>query len=144
MSKVNFNYAKYKDSVDSAIVPPPSVENKLIEDNDATTSLLNVIYSIGADGWPVGDLAVYAGRNASPEVKKFILDNLLRDVSGNANPSSMELDDDTITVLTRGSNETQHQYVQRLADSIDKDKYILDKSRVLARQRSKDTNSSES
>lgn len=95
------------------------------EFTDPAQSILKVIYSIGADGWPVGDLAYFVGNKSNPDVQRFILDNLMRDVSSARNPMNMNLSDDEITTLTRQSGETVQQYVSRLNSSIEKDTYIL-------------------
>lgn len=97
-----------------------------VENVDPQQSLLRIIYAVGEDGWPIGDLAYFVGNKANPEVQRFILDNLMRDVSGARNPANMNLSDEEITILTRQSNETNAQYVSRLNSSIDKDKMILD------------------
>lgn len=97
-----------------------------VENVDPQQSLLRIIYAVGEDGWPIGDLAYFVGNKANPEVQRFILDNLMRDVSGARNPANMNLSDEEITILTRQSNETNAQYVSRLNASIDKDKMILD------------------
>lgn len=121
----NFNFNKHRDEVLSSVVQPPKDEEVVEKQYSDSDALLKAIYQIGSDGYPVGDLAIYAGKNASPEVKKFILDNLMRDVSGMANPSSMNLSDDEIATLTRGSDETMSAYAARLNSSIEKDSYIL-------------------
>lgn len=122
---LNFNFNKHHDEVLANIVEPPKVEEVVEKEHSDEDALLKVIYQIGSDGYPVGDLSVFVGKNASPEVKKFILDNLMKDVSGMANPSSMDLSDDEITTLTRGSNESMADYAARLNSSIEKDTYIL-------------------
>lgn len=121
---LNFNFNKHHDEVLAGLVVPPKdeVPEKQYSDSDA---LLKAIYQIGSDGYPVGDLAVFVGKNASPEVKKFILDNLMCDVSSAANPASMNLSDDEIATLTRHSEETMADYAARLNQSISKDTYIL-------------------
>lgn len=122
---LNFNFNKHHDEVLSTVVEPPKDEEVVEKQHTDADALLKVIYQIGSDGYPVGDLSVFVGKNASPEVKKFILDNLMKDVSGMANPSSMNLSDDEIFTLTRQSGETMSDYAARLNSSIEKDTYIL-------------------
>ena len=140
---LNFNFCKYKEDVDNGLQELKPMTPEKVEDNDISSSLLRTIYSVGEDGYPVGDLATFVGKNASPEVKKFILDNLMRDVSGMANPSSVGLSDDDITLLTRQSGESMHSYAQRLNASIDKDKYILSYAKRVVSQNSAPKPSSE-
>lgn len=126
---LNYNFAKNIDQINAGTVPYPPVDNPVEVEVSESDSLLRIIYSIGSDGYPVGDLAVYAGKNASPEVKKFILDNLMQDVSGHANPASVGLSDDEITSLTRQSGESMSDYAVRLNSSIEKDRFILNASK---------------
>lgn len=122
---LNFNFNKHHDEVLATVVEPPKDEEVIEKQYSDADALLKTIYQIGSDGYPIGDLAIYAGKNASPEVRKFILDNLMKDVSGMANPASMNLSDDEIATLTRGSNESMADYAARLNSSIEKDTYIL-------------------
>lgn len=125
---INFNFCKYKDLVESNLVAPPESDDKPVEVNDPLRPLLKIIYSIGSDGYPVGDLAYYVGNKSNPEVQRFILENLMQDVSAAAAPASMTLDDDQITALTRRSGESLSQYVQRLNQSVEVDKSIISRA----------------
>ena len=124
MKNLNFNHLPNLEEILKNQIELKDDPEK-VEQNDAAQSLLKIIYSIGSDGWPVGDLAYFVGNKANPEVQRFILDNLMRDVSGARNPMNMKLSDDEITTLTRQSNETMQQYASRLNSSIEKDTYIL-------------------
>lgn len=90
-----------------------------------TDQLLRIIYQAGADGFPVGDLAYFVGKKSNPEVQRFILDNLMGDVSSQRNPAIAGLSDEQITSLMRKSDETLASYCSRLNDSIAKDKFII-------------------
>lgn len=140
---LNFNFCKDREKIFDGLLVLVMPDPEKVENNDISNSLLRTIYSVGEDGYPVGDLATFVGKNASPEVKKFILDNLMRDVSGMANPSSIGLSDDDIALLTRQSGESMQSYAQRLNASIDKDKYILSYAKRVVSQDSASKPSSE-
>lgn len=116
---------KYQDIIANLEELEPHTFEDVV-DPDPGQSLLKVIYSIGADGYPVGDLAYFVSNKSNPEVQRFILDNLMQDVSMAATPAVQGLDDDMITFLTRQSGESVQAYASRLNESIQKDKYILD------------------
>ena len=134
----NFNHLPDLDEIKSNLVELNN-DREQTESTDPAQSILKIIYAIGADGWPVGDLAYFVGNKSNPEVQRFILDNLMRDVSSARNPMNMNLSDDEITTLTRQSGETVQQYVNRLNSSIEKDTYIL-KSVANAKKQSVSSN----
>lgn len=86
--------------------------------------LFNVIFSVDPiTGLPQGDLAVFINENTSPEVKQYITQNLMLDVSSSAAPSVMakdlsSLDDDMINQLSRGSNESLSDYRDRMINFV--------------------------
>lgn len=114
-----------------------------VESTDPMQSLLKIIYSIGSDGYPVGDLAYFVGNKSNPEVQRFILENLMRDVSGSANPGSLGLSDEEITAMTRGSNESMAAYAQRLNASIEKDAFIIQNAKQSVQVQKKPESSAE-
>lgn len=122
---LNFNFCKYRQEIIDGLVDMKSEEVNTLSEKSETDQLLRLIYQIGADGFPVGDLAWFVGNKSNPEVQKFILDNLMSDVSSAANPAISGLSDEQITLLTRQAGESIQQYTSRLNDSIQKDKFIL-------------------
>lgn len=121
---LNFNHLQNLQEILAGQVKMHEPKDR-VENSDPMQSLLKIIYSIGSDGYPVGDLAFFVGNKSNPEVQRFILENLMRDVSGSANPGSIGLSDEQITLLTRGSNESMAAYAQRLNSSIEKDAFII-------------------
>lgn len=90
-------------------------------------SLLSLVYKRDErTGLPTGDLSYLVSDKANPEVKRFILDNLMQDVSAAKNISAPAgLSEDDVLALSRNSNESIAEYAARLNQSIDKDKWIL-------------------
>lgn len=72
-------------------------------------ALLSVIYAIDErTNLPTGDLAYYVSDKVNPQIKEFILRNLLMDVSSAANETfdSKYISDDLALDLMRQPNET--------------------------------------
>lgn len=96
----------------------PIVETKKIDTKvSSDTSLLSAIYSLDPiTNAPTGDIACYVSDKTSPDVKRFILDNLMRDVSSDAMPAVSGLSDDEILTYQRGRDESRDAYAIRLSE----------------------------
>lgn len=109
----------------SAPVEGEKVEESSLKPAD---SLLKLVYKRDErTGLPTGDLNYLVSDKANPEVKQFILDNLMKDVSSAKNisaPAGLSADD--VLALSRNHNESIADYAARLNQSIDRDKWILD------------------
>lgn len=87
-------------------------------------TLLDLIFSVDpVSGLPQGDLAVFMGDNANPEIKLFIQQNLMNenpDINGLENlPTDVtnkfrSLSDDDIATFSRNNNESREEYAYRL------------------------------
>ena len=124
---------KYQDIINNLEELEPHTFEEVV-DTDPGQSLLKVVYSIGADGYPVGDLAYFVSNKSNPDVQRYILENLMQDVSMAATPAVQGLDDDMITVLTRKSGESVQEYAARLNESVEKDTYIIDYAKRAVQQ----------
>ena len=84
-------------------------------------------YIFGTDpntGLPVGDLAIYLGNKANPEIRNFIEQNLLQPVQEAKSGLSLSQDainafnkritDDDIAQFSRNANETREEYADRM------------------------------
>lgn len=100
------------------------------EDNDKPRdSLLRIIYTPDArTGLPTGDLGYLVSDKANPQVKQFILDNLMQDVSSAVTPSAQGLSDDDILALSRNVGESVEAYAARLNQSIERDRWFIENS----------------
>ena len=94
-------------------------------------SLLSIVYAKDEEtGLPKGDLQYLVSDKANPEVKQFVLDNLMKDVSSAQNVAAKyNLSDDDILALSRNPNESIQDYANRLNTSIMRDKYIIQSSK---------------
>lgn len=119
------------------------VVNEMVEESSLkpADSLLSLVYRRDErTGLPTGDLSYLVSDKANPEVKQFILDNLMQDVSAAKNvsaPAGLSADD--VLALSRNSGESIADYAARLNQSIDRDKWIL--SKYKQNVQSKSTNS---
>lgn len=109
-------YSKHAD------ISYPDVE---LEKNPSDT-LLSIVYATDPrTGLPVGDLQYFVSDKANPQVKEFILNNLMSDVSSARNISNPSgLSDDALLELSRGSDESVDSYVLRLGHEIDTFKFF--------------------
>lgn len=94
----DFDFAKRCGPINE---PEPVYVPELVDGSDVKVQLLNAIYAIDpVTNLPTGDIACYLSPNTSPEVKQFIMDNLMIDVSGSAAPRSADMSDEDLIALT--------------------------------------------
>lgn len=106
-------------------------ENYVSEHHDPQDSLLKLVYSLDERTLcPSGDLQYFVNSKANPEVKKFILDNLMMDVSGSSKPSLPDgMSDDDIFALSRQSGESLEAYVERMNTEVKRAQWVNDEYR---------------
>lgn len=95
---------------------------------DPKDSFLSIVYAVDErTQLPTGDLQYLVSDKANPQVKQFILDNLMQDVSAAQNVSAKyNLSDDDILALSRNLGESIQDYADRLNASIDKDRWMIE------------------
>lgn len=101
---------KIEDGYVSNIDVTPKIDVKKSE----ADSLLSIIFAKDAFRLPSGDLQYYVNPKANPEISRFILDNLMMDVSGVAAPKNSEIDNDTAFALMRKDGESVDAYMERV------------------------------
>lgn len=79
-------------------------------------SFLSIVYAINPlTRLPTGDLSYMVSDNVNPEVKQWVLSNLLFDVSAAAVPAAPNgLSDDDIIALSRDPKEDINSYMERV------------------------------
>ena len=92
--------------------------------HDPNQALLDLIFGINpATGLPEGDLSVYLGDKANPEIRNFIESQLLKersDVHGLSGLSTevtnkfRDLSDDDVAFFSRNHGESRQEYADRL------------------------------
>lgn len=110
------------DATNHEKISRPSVE----VEKTPNDTLLSIVYAPDErTGLPCGDINYYVSERVNPDVREFILANLMRDVSvakNIANPSG--LSDDALLELSRGSSENVDDYVLRLNKEISDFKFM--------------------
>ena len=103
---------------------PPVVEEKSDETFQAFDPLFKYVF--GTDpvtGNPVGDLSVYLGKDANPDIKMFIENMLMQPNQGVQSQLSMPTDvinqfntlsDDDFARFSRNHDETREEYADRI------------------------------
>ena len=116
LAKFFNSFQRVADDVNAVIPNVPAVERVESEKGSAQNSLLSAIYAKDSlTGFPTGDIAMYVSKNTSPEVKKYILDNIMIDTSSAANsPAPSGMSDDEISMFSRSDGETREAYTQRM------------------------------
>lgn len=94
-------------TIDLSILPEFSEP----ESND--NPLLDIVYTVDEKtGLPIGDLSFYMSKNTSPEVRQFIIDNLMQPCS---HVNGIELsEEDALFDMVRERGETQESYLARM------------------------------
>lgn len=91
---------------------------------DPNQALLDMIFAPDpVTGLPQGDLSVFLGDKANPEIKMFIQNQLLHENSTSQSPLDLSdevrnkfhsLSDDDIALLSRNYGESREEYADRL------------------------------
>lgn len=99
---------------------------RLVDKSDVRSKqdeLFDLIFQADENGLPSGDLAIYLGDNANPEIKSFIQSQLLNERSDSSDGVNMpqevlnkfkSLSDDDVALFSRNHNESSEDYANRL------------------------------
>ena len=95
-----------------------SLKPENVESSDSSQAILQAIYSLDPiTRLPTGDIMCYLSSTTPPEVKQYILDNIMIDISSQKLPSLPEgLDEDTAFALERKNGESVDVYRSRIND----------------------------
>lgn len=103
----------------------PDVEVSDVKDEDS--NLLDMIYSADpVSGFPFGDIAAYNNKNTRPEIRQYISQNLLVDMS-DTSPLSLDtnqknalknITDDDIAEYKRFDTESKEDYALRMKQKL--------------------------
>lgn len=96
--------------------------------NSPDTSLLRLIYSVDErTKVPTGDLTYYVSDKANPEIKQYILNNLMMDTSSAVKPAyPAGIPDDVALSFERMDGESLADYAQRMNTEVDRFKWLAD------------------
>lgn len=93
----------------------PDVQ-EVVENSDSSRAILEAIYALDpVTKLPTGDIMCYMASNTPPEIKQFVMANIMVDTSSQKLPSLPDgLDEDTAFALQRGSKENVDAYRSRI------------------------------
>lgn len=105
---------RQKEIADNVVIP--EILEEPVQVPDAKDSFLSIVYALDPiTNLPTGDLSYMASDKANPEVKQWVLQNLLIDVSSAAVPTPPSgLSDDDIIALSRDPKEDMQSYLNRV------------------------------
>lgn len=110
-----YDFMRRAKEIESKVVDVKVDERPVMEKHDPNSALLKVIYSCDSSGLPCGDLKYYVNSKANPEIKQWILNNLMFDTSSAQNVKIPDgLDSDTAFALQRVAGESVEQYASRI------------------------------
>lgn len=130
MSNLIVEYSRRFNQIEPTDMPDEREHKSDVKgvDND----LLRYIYGTDPNnGHLTGDLSVYLGEKANPEIKRFIEMNLLKENSDNAalslsteqtNALRQVINDDDIAFFSRNHGETKDEYALRLRNYLEDEK----------------------
>lgn len=117
-NRFNYGHAVRQRAIMDGVVPcvTSDKERDKIIPPRSEDSLLSLVYAVDPiTKLPTGDLGYLVSDKANPEVKNWILQNIMIDVSSAAAPAPPKgLSDDDIASLARDPHESSQAYMERV------------------------------
>lgn len=115
----NYGHAVRQLEIAENAVEAPADENQQVFDkHDPNEVFIKLVYSIDSrTKLPTGDLNYLISDKANPEVKDWVLKNIMLDTSAAAVPAAPRgMSDDDIATLARNPKEDINTYMNRIND----------------------------
>lgn len=128
---VNLDYdARFEEIESQGALPCGNQLEKFEVKESPVDSLLKIIYSPDpVTGLPTGDLSYYVSDSVNPDIKAFVLQNLMFDTSNVANVKVPDgIDAELAFALQRGHDEDSESYASRIKDYMDKNIELIKRS----------------
>lgn len=117
-NRFNYGHAVHQQAIIDGSVEPVIDEKELekVCPTNAQDAFLKLVYAPDpVTLMPTGDLAYMVSDKANPEVKNWVLQNIMIDVSSAAMPAAPKgLSDDDIAALARDPKESVQSYMERV------------------------------
>lgn len=114
-----FGFLEFKALENMPITPVVDDEVKKSDNQDSKENLFNQIYSVNPlTNLPQGDIAVFMNANTSPQVRDFIVNELMRPDGTEKATSFDGLSDDELYSLSRQHGEDIQAYKLRMFNVI--------------------------
>lgn len=121
------NLAIYQFCQSNEAGKPDKEESEYVSDNSELGNILREIFSVDENsGLPKGDIAYWLSDDGNPQVKDFIINNLMRPTSQGGS-QDRNITDDIIEEYSRRSDESVVDYAARLRGYYDEATEILNK-----------------
>lgn len=121
------NLAIYQFCQSNEAGKPDKEESEVTEDTSELGRILKEIFSVDEkSGLPKGDIAYWLSNDGNPQVKDFIVNNLLKPTSVGGS-QDRNITDDIIEEYSRRSDESVVDYAARLRGYYDEATQILNK-----------------
>lgn len=115
-NRYNYGHAVHQREIEEGFVPCIVDEKDIQQSHDVKDSFLSIVYAPDPrTNLPTGDLNYLVSDKVNPDVKRWVLDNLLVDVSSAAMPAAPSgMSDDDIAALARSPKESVQAYMERV------------------------------
>ena len=126
------DFRKYAAFQNAPINYEPLIMPEMVEKSvNADDAVLTAIYAIDPiSNKPTGDISAYMSDKTSPDVKAYIMQNLMQDMSSFANPAApASLSEDDVLFLQRRNGESRDAYIQRVVKFGKVNQDIVDNAR---------------
>ena len=117
-NRFNYGHAVRQQDIEFNEVKVDVKPNDKFGSHSPSDTFLSIVYAKDErTKLPIGDLKYLVSDNANPEVKEWVLKNIMLDTSSAVSPSAPKgLSDDDIAALARSPQETVHDYMERVND----------------------------
>lgn len=139
---VNYSWyrptSEVREDLSKPLVDEIPDNSELVVDSNPRKAILEAIYAVDpVSRFPSGDIAAYVSDKTSPEVKNWILSNIMLDTSSVRNVAAPDgVSDDVIESLMRRDGESSLDYAQRVSDYYQSEVDNINQVLEYARQRS--------
>lgn len=98
---------------DNCLIP----DEPYVEDNSEIACVLRQIYAVDEkSGLPQGEVAYFLSPDGNPQIKEWLLNNLLKARGSSVGPNTEGVTDDMLVEFSRQPNESIDSYRQRIYD----------------------------
>lgn len=133
-----YGHASRMIDIEAQFVAPDNVPELVQDRHDAKDSFLSIVFSVDPlTKLPTGDLQYMVSDKVNPEVKQWVIQNLLLDTSAAKAPAAPRgLSDDDVMALVRQPNESSQAYMNRVNMFAKTNQEIYDRLAKVASDRS--------
>lgn len=114
--RYNYGHAVHQKAIEENMVPDMDLQPVVFNNPDPADQFLKIVYAQDpVSKLPKGDLQYMVSDQVNPEIKQWVIQNMLIDTSQAAAPAPPRgLSDEDIMALSRSPKETSNDYVNRI------------------------------